>query len=188
MRTFLRSLAYPIACAFTGAATGLLVHTLSAAPTPVCAGPSVIEVHTPPPPPPPAPPLPPRHEPPPRAEASFEIPDDAIRCTSETRCVITRAFLDDLFSNPARLERQARVMPSIRDGVPLGFKFYGIRPDSLPKRLGMRNGDLVNGINGAPVHTFEQVMRAVQSLRTATVIDLDIERKGQPLRLHIDLE
>lgn len=190
----LRSLAYPIACALTGAASGLLVAQLATPPAPTCPQVPVLELRQVAaalshvqvvPPAPPAPPVVAAPEP---DVAALVIPDAAVRCASEGRCTIRRDFLDALFQNPARLSQQARVMPSILDGDPRGFKFYGLRPGGLPKLIGMKNGDLLVAIGGVQVRTLEQVMQQILRLRTANALDLDIERKGEPVRLHIDIE
>ena len=38
-----------------------------------------------------------------------------------------------LRDNPSLFNRQARIMPSVRDGALHGLKFYAIRPGSLPR-------------------------------------------------------
>lgn len=186
----LRTLAYPIACALTGAASGLLVAQLATPPAPTCPqGPvlelrqvatalSGMEVV-----PPPAPAAAPQD-----VSAGLAIPDGAIRCPAEDHCVIRRDLFSALFENPVRLTRQARVMPSIRDGVTLGFKFYGIKPGSLPRLIGMKNGDLLTAINGVEVRSFDQLLDQVVRLRIVRSFDLDIERKGEPVRLRVDVE
>jgi hypothetical protein len=189
----LRSLAYPIACALTGAASGLLVAHLTTAPAPTCPQAPVVELrqvatalaHTqwvaqrPPPPPAPRPAV---------ERSPLVIPEGAVTCPRENHCVITSAFLDDLLADPARLSSQARVMPSIRDGEPLGFKFYGLRPGSLPRAIGLKNGDLLTAIDGVQARTVDHVMMLLSRLRTARSFALDIERRGEPVRLRVDIE
>lgn len=185
----LRSLAYPTACALTGAASGLLVAHLTVAPASTCPQAPVVELrqvatalaHTewvPPRPPPPA-----------RSfDVPLAVPAGAVTCASETHCVITRELFLAMFDNPWGVARQARVMPSIRDGVTRGFKFYGVRPGSLPRAIGMRNGDLLTAIDGVELRSLDQVYAVLPRLRTVRSFDLDIERKGEPVRLHVDVE
>lgn len=186
----LRTLAYPIACALTGAASGLLVAQLATPPAPTCPqGPvlelrqvaaalSEMEVV-----PPPAPIAAPDHAP-----IGLQIPDGAVRCPAEGHCVVRRDLVSALFENPARLTRQARVMPSIRDGETLGFKFYGIKPGSLLKLIGMKNGDMLTAIDGVEVRTLDQLLDQVMRLKIVRSFDLDIDRKGEPVRLRVDIE
>jgi type II secretion system protein C len=113
---------------------------------------------------------------------------DAIKCESENSCTVNREFIDTLFANPAALTKQARVMPSIKDGETKGFKFYGIRPDSLPKLLGMKNGDLLTSVNGTELKSVDQVMGLITKLRRASNLQVTIERKGESITKDITIQ
>jgi hypothetical protein len=124
--------------------------------------------------PPPPPPMPPGLE-------------QAIQCPGEHRCTLDRAYIEELLANPATLARQARVIPSVHDGITRGFKMYGIRPGSLPKLLGYRNGDLVLSINGIPLNGMDAAMATYTKLRAADSIAVEIERKGERMVKTCDL-
>ena len=119
-------------------------------------------------------PLPRRPAPPPGAE-------QAIVCAEEHRCTLDRAYLDELLADPVTLTSQLRVMPSVRDGVMRGVKLYGIRPGSLPKLLGLRNGDLVVSINGVAVNGMDAASGTYRRLRRVDTLAVEIERKGARL-------
>ncbi|MDC0673968.1 type II secretion system protein GspC [Nannocystis radixulma] len=114
--------------------------------------------------------------------------EDAIKCESENSCTVDRMFVDSLFANPAALTKQARVMPSIKDGETKGFKFYGIRPGSLPKLLGMKNGDLLTSVNGIELKSVDQVMGLLTKMRSASNLQVTIERKGESITKDITIQ
>lgn len=114
--------------------------------------------------------------------------EDAIKCETENSCTVSREFIDQLFANPAALAKQARVMPSVKDGESKGFKFYGIRPGSLPKLLGMRNGDLLTSVNGTELKSVDQVMGLLTKLRRASNLSVTIERKGETITKDITIQ
>ncbi|MCA9695036.1 MAG: PDZ domain-containing protein, partial [Myxococcales bacterium] len=64
-----------------------------------------------------------------------------------------------------------------------GFKFYGIRPGSLPKLIGMKNGDMVTRVNGEALTSLDDAMELYTKLKTAKTIQLSIDRKGQSLAI-----
>lgn len=111
-----------------------------------------------------------------------------VRCLAGERCVVSRAALDQLFENPSRLAEQARIMPSLKDGEFRGFKIYAVRPGSLPAEIGLKNGDLIKNLDGVALTSTEAGLEAVKRLRGAAAVDLDIERKGQRMRLHVAFE
>lgn len=110
-----------------------------------------------------------------------------VACESETRCTIDQVFIDTALANPASLTKQARIVPAVRDGVTTGYKLYGIRPGSLPKALGLKNGDLVLSVNGHPLASMDEAMKLYTTLRRAKRFDVGIERKGTPFTLTIEI-
>lgn len=113
---------------------------------------------------------------------------DAIKCDSENSCTIERAWLEGVLSNPASLAKQARVMPSLKDGETRGFKFYGIRPGSLPKLLNIKNGDLITSVNGTDLKSMDGAMSLYAKLRRANNLSVTIERKGETITKEITIQ
>lgn len=85
------------------------------------------------------------------------------------------------FSNLDEVTRQARVVPSFREGQSQGFKLFSIRPHSLFAKLGLVNGDVLKRINGLSLQTPETALEAFASLHEAQHFNLDLERGGVPI-------
>jgi len=131
--------------------------------------------------------LPPLGEPTPRIEFDDAALAAAVRCESETRCTIDHAFLETLRINPGSLARQARIVPKQTDGTIEGFKLYGIRPGSVFKAVGIKNGDLVRSVNGMALGSMEKLLEVFAKLRHATTYTFELDRRGTPLTLTIDV-
>lgn len=174
MRAFLRTLAFPVACAFTGAASALLTAHLLAAPAPTCPQGPVLELRQV------ATALAGMHVVPPAPAA---LPDGAVRHLGGRHYIVDRAALAGLLDGPTR--HGLRILPSVRDGQAQGLKIYGLRPGSLPNRLGLKNGDLVVAINGARLASMHEAQTVARQLPTADRIAVDLVRKGEPLRIEL---
>lgn len=98
------------------------------------------------------------------APAPFEGVTCSRREGGTRTCTITKARFDELNANPTLLAKQARVVPSVRDGTPQGFKLYGIRRGSLPKALTIRNGDMLVAVNGKPFTSVDDALKLVTEL------------------------
>lgn len=119
----------------------------------------------------------------------IEGADQAISCDSDfTSCTVDKKFVEKLLANPAQLTKQARIVPAVRDGETKGYKFYGIRPGSLPKLLGMKNGDLLTSVNGHQLESLDQAMELYTKLRRASHLSVTIERKGEVIQKEIDIK
>ncbi|MEE9386287.1 MAG: type II secretion system protein GspC [Nannocystaceae bacterium] len=112
---------------------------------------------------------------------------EAISCSGEN-CVIERAFVEKILSNPALLAKQARIVPAIKDGETRGFKFYGVRSGSLPKLLGIKNGDLLTSVNGNELKSIDQALGLYTKLRRASNLSVVLERKGKTLTKEIEIK
>ena len=47
-------------------------------------------------------------------------------------------------------------------------------------RMGLRNGDIITGVNGNDIQTVEDVMGFYESLKTAERLSLQMKRGGRP--------
>jgi type II secretion system protein C len=142
-----------------------------------------------PPPPPPAATTPVEEEEKPADDRTIEGAAEAISCDeSQTNCTVDKAFVEKLMANPAQLAKQARIVPAVADGETKGYKFYGIRPGSLPKLLGLKNGDLLTSVNGHELESLDQAMDLYNKLRRASHLSVTIERKGKVIQKEIEIK
>jgi general secretion pathway protein C len=98
----------------------------------------------------------------------------AVRCESETRCTIDRAYVETLAIDPTALMKQARIVPGMHDGT-------------MPKALGLKNGDLVRSVDGKALTSMDETMKIFTELRHARTFTLELERRGSPLALTIEI-
>lgn len=111
-----------------------------------------------------------------------------ITSVSPTEVHVTRGLLDKVGANPTAVTTGARLVPTVRDGKPVGFKLFAIRPGSLYARLGFVNGDLVTEINGHDLSTPDKALDALVATKGATRIELAVTRAGKPVTLVIAIE
>ncbi len=122
----------------------------------------------------------------PKDDRAIPGADEAINCPSENLCIVERTFVEQLIANPMQLAKQARIVPA-KDGE-VGFKFYGIRKGSLPKLLGLKNGDKLIAVNGEELTGIDQAMGLYTKLRRASNLQVTIERKGKSINKEIQIQ
>ena len=94
---------------------------------------------------------------------------------------ITRQGLNEIMGNTSLLARSARIVPSVRNGHPNGFKLYAIRPGSLYAVLGFFNGDTVHAINSMAVTTPDKALEVYIKVRNAKKLTIQFSRRGRPM-------
>jgi general secretion pathway protein C len=91
---------------------------------------------------------------------------------------VPRSEIDKTLSNLNDIAMQARIVPAFKDGQAQGFKLFSIRPDSLYTKIGIRNGDVIEKINGYELNSPEKALEIYTKLKEASRIDIEFERNG----------
>lgn len=84
--------------------------------------------------------------------------------------------LPELASN---LMRQIKFRQHLKDGEPDGLMIYGIRPSSIFRKVGLRNGDIVQQINGTPVLSEADAISLLGEVIHSDQAKLTLLRRGK---------
>jgi len=87
------------------------------------------------------------------------------------RRIIRRSAIDRAVSDVGQLMTQAKIMPR-KDGLVIS----AIKPGSLFRRLGLRNGDVIEGINGRTIQSVDDALSIYSRLRYDSSVAVDIKR------------
>jgi general secretion pathway protein C len=86
-----------------------------------------------------------------------------------------------------RLMTQARLVPNFSGGVADGFRIFSIVPGSLYERAGLRNGDIIQNINGMELKEPEKAFQIYQMLKDNDRFTIDLIRAGQKMSLNYEI-
>ena len=103
------------------------------------------------------------------------------------RRVFRRAEVQRQLANLPALLTSARAVPHMNGGSMDGFQLTEIAPGSLAAQAGLQNGDVVQAVNGRPLHSVADGAALLQQVQQARSLDIDILRRGASLRLHYDI-
>lgn len=106
-----------------------------------------------------------------------------IQKVSDTEFNIDRSVVDRIMENQAELMKSARIVPEQKDGKVVGVRLFGIRPDTLLGTLGLQNGDRLETLNGFNMASPEKALEAYARLRTATNLNVKVNRRGAPVSI-----
>ena len=93
---------------------------------------------------------------------------------------MSRSEVQQTMENPAQFFSQMRALPHFVNGKTDGFSISQVAPGSVFEQLGLQNGDLLTSIDGQPVTNPMQAMGLIQAVKTASAIDLTVNRGGTP--------
>lgn len=100
---------------------------------------------------------------------------------------LDREELESQMANLNELMQQVRIRPFMEGRRPAGFLVSNIKPGSLFSKMGLRNGDVIQGVNGETITTPDQAIELYESLMEGGEIALEIKRgrRKQNLRYEI---
>jgi general secretion pathway protein C len=118
--------------------------------------------------------------PPPPAQAEERDTADAeIERVSENMWRINRDDLVEQLDNFGQMMREARLTPHFTGGQPDGFMITNLPSDSFLGRMGLRNGDIMKGVNGQKFGSLDEFFQAYQQLQTEPMLQLEVERSNR---------
>jgi general secretion pathway protein C len=96
--------------------------------------------------------------------------------------------IESALENVDQLMEQARIRPHIEEGQPAGISITGIKPNTVFRKMRLRNGDIITGVNGAPVESVEDAIKVFGDLSSSPEIQLEIKRRGRKRVLNYKIE
>ncbi|MEJ2730030.1 MAG: type II secretion system protein GspC [Deltaproteobacteria bacterium] len=96
--------------------------------------------------------------------------------------------IENALQNIDQLMEQARIRPHIEDGKPSGISITGIKPNTVFRKMRLRNGDIITGVNGTPIESVEDAMQIFGDLSSAPEVQLEIKRRGRKRVLNYKIE
>ena len=92
---------------------------------------------------------------------------------------VRRSDVQDALQNINTLLSQVRIRPHFKDGKADGLALSNIKGDSIFAKLGLRDGDIVRGVNDRAIRSPDDILSFYKKLRSGSPISLQINRRGQ---------
>jgi len=96
-----------------------------------------------------------------------------------TTITLDSASVNKSLQNATELLSQVRVRPHYKDGKADGLLLTQIKPNTVFTRLGLRNGDIIQNIDGEGIQSPDDIMDFYEELRSGSSVSLGIQRRGK---------
>ncbi|MGK5093690.1 hypothetical protein WDW89_16975 [Deltaproteobacteria bacterium TL4] len=112
---------------------------------------------------------------------------DATPGGEKTTFHYTREWVNEQLANFSQILRDARVVPTIKEGKTY-FSFKYIKAESLYEKLGLIKNDIILEINGFPIDNITKALSLLETLKSEQEIVLKVERNKveKEFRYYID--
>ncbi len=95
-----------------------------------------------------------------------------------TTITVNSSDLQGSLKDLNKLLSQARIRPLFKDGQTDGLIITRIKANSFFSKLGLRNGDAVQGIDGKSINSPDDILRLYGKLKSGSQVSLQIRRNG----------
>ena len=92
---------------------------------------------------------------------------------------LQRSEVEKSFSNIQELLTQASIKPHYSDGEADGLAITGIRANSIFRKIGLRNGDIVKSVKGNEIKSAEDLASLYGDLQNDETMEIKIIRRGR---------
>lgn len=96
--------------------------------------------------------------------------------------------IEKALENLGDLMEQATFRPHVEDGQPAGITISGIKPNAIFRKMRLRNGDIITGINDSSIQSVEDAVKVFEDLSSGSSIKLQIKRRGREQTLDYSIE
>lgn len=107
---------------------------------------------------------------------------------SSKKITVERTQIDESLKDLNKLMKDVRIRPHFKDGESDGLIISGIRGNSVFKKLGLRNGDIIMGVDGARIESVDDAMKLYGGLKNMESMKVEIKRRGRVQTLDFEIK
>jgi general secretion pathway protein C len=95
------------------------------------------------------------------------------------KITLRRPQIDEALQDVNQLLSDVSIRPHFQDGQPDGLMLSRVKPNSIFMRMGLRNGDVINGVDGQQLQTVDDAMSFYERLKNSDQVTVNLKRGGR---------
>ena len=99
------------------------------------------------------------------------------------KITLRRDQIESAIQDVSQLMSEVNIRPHFHQGQPDGMMLSRIKPNSLFMRMGLRNGDVITGVNEEAIQSVDDALSFYESLKQADTVALQLKRGGRERRI-----
>jgi len=119
---------------------------------------------------------------------SLSFSQKDVTVPSGEKKILSSSLVDDALGNINKLMGDIRVRPHFSQGKPDGLLLYGIKKDSLFQTMGLKNGDIIMGVDGKRIESVDDALTFYEELKDASDVNVQIKRRGKTKEIQYRVE
>jgi general secretion pathway protein C len=117
-----------------------------------------------------------------RSIASRGTPRAGSRPIRAQRVSLRRNMIDQAIQDVGKLATEIRIQPSQN-----GLSLSNIKPNSIFRRMGLRNGDVLKSVDGQQIRSVDDALRLYESLKNSDNVTVELQRRGRDRKINYNI-
>ena len=101
---------------------------------------------------------------------------------------LERFQIDNAIKNVNNLMKQVRIRPHFHNEKPDGLILSNIQSGSLFARMGLKNSDIITGVNGKNIESVDDALKFYWRLKSSSNVQLQLKRKGRRKTINYNIQ
>ncbi len=104
------------------------------------------------------------------------------------RISLRRNLINDAMQDVSKLMTEIKISPHLgEDGQPSGLAVSNIKPNSIFRRMGLRNGDVLKSVDGQDIRSVDDALKLYESMKSADSLSVQIQRRGRDRNIEYNI-
>jgi len=114
-----------------------------------------------------------------RPEAGATVPGPTATTLPDGTIAVSKNEIESGLKDMGTMLSQAQIRPYFSAGAPDGFIISNIKSGSIYQKIGLNNGDIIQGINNRSMKTADDIMELYNIMKSGSGLALRINRQGR---------
>lgn len=113
---------------------------------------------------------------------------EGVSQTGDGKYSVSKDVFDKNINDLESLSKMGRaLLHRGADGEYDGYRLSAIRKGTLPDQLGIKNGDIIQSVNGQPLNSMQAAMDAYNTMKSQQNFCFTVSRRGTPVEMCYDV-
>ena len=84
--------------------------------------------------------------------------------------------------------KQVKIRPHTENGQAAGLMLSSIQRNSIFRRMGLRSGDVITGVNGNSLVSVDDALKIYGNMKSSSNMSIEIKRRGRNRTIDYNIE
>ena len=104
------------------------------------------------------------------------------------KITLKRSQIESSVKNVNELLKQVKIRPHTENGRAAGLMLSSIQRGSIFRRMGLRSGDIITGVNGSSLVSVDDALKIYENMKSSSNMSIEIKRRGRNRTIDYNIE